>query len=646
MIQAIRKIGVPLEKSSMEDQVEALIVPVQSGEENRIVVMDFDLHYGQIRFELFPLTEEAVKKYFYIGTADGPASLQWMLTGIKPDYIISQSIPSLIKIIPHGEMKELLVQVLNTFYYDYGKQEKNKERYRYVLNVEKYLGLSTMNQLLTDSEGDIKKTVSEAAKAVTGYVTKKWEVKTKNISLWTVTINGEIIQQRKEYQELAWRLKEAHFENAAKGICYLCNKKEPVSSDTGKLKMNYYITQKVNFASYLKDFDKNMRLCKTCHRQLILGEIYAMRRFKGSIGKLKFLMLPELLFDEDTMRWKIEDIHNAYLHAHTIIDYKQAQKINRDYLKQMKRDMTNQYTFHFLFYMKQQLEFRVLRLIKDVAPSRIYAIQRAILNGKLFGEKWFEWDEGDTKKWMMAFEQIYYLFPIHEGDRDTIEHRRLLKLYDAIFTGELIDKKMVIEKLVQLAKVYHLEQTDSFQLKKPQDKEYAMIGGVLKGIVLLRYLEELSVLKGGEAMDTSILRIGAGYKAFIEEVGYNEQQAAMILLGKLIYEIGEAQKENRLTSKPILNKINFQGMTLNKIQLLTLSVFEKLKQYKLMTNEKTGYFIEAVYSDFKMLFDRNQDKWQLSPQENVFYILSGYALGSRPINQRKQEGEKENDKQQ
>lgn len=144
-------------------------------------------------------------------------------------------------------------------------------------------------------------------------------------------------------------------------------------------------------------------------------------------------------------------------------------------------------------------------------------------------------------------------------------------------------------------------------------------------------------------MDTSDLTISKDFKKFIQELGYNEQQTSLMLLGKLIYEVGKAQARNKLTSKPILEKINYQGMSLNKVQKLSNEIFEKLKQYKLITNESSRYYIQNIFSDHKVLFDKNINNWKLTNQENVFYLLSGYAIGSRPIDKKESKEEENNE---
>ena len=107
-----------------------------------------------------------------------------------------------------------------------------------------------------------------------------------------------------------------------------------------------------------------------------------------------------------------------------------------------------------------------------------------------------------------------------------------------------------------------------------------------------------------------------------------EQKRALFLLGYLVGAIGNAQSATGHKTKPILDKINFQGMGVEKLIRLSNDVLEKLNQYdKLQYNED-------VYSVLKSLLDNNIANWNLSNQENVFYSLSGYAFSNYLVRMR------------
>ena len=85
---------------------------------------------------------------------------------------------------------------------------------------------------------------------------------------------------------------------------------------------------------------------------------------------------------------------------------------------------------------------------------------------------------------------------------------------------------------------------------------------------------------------------------------------------------GYNQRTEGYKKKPILNKIDLQGMGPEKLVRLSNDVLEKLRQYdKLQYNE-------YIYTTFKLLMDANISQWKLSNQENVFYLLSGYAFSN------------------
>ena len=114
---------------------------------------------------------------------------------------------------------------------------------------------------------------------------------------------------------------------------------------------------------------------------------------------------------------------------------------------------------------------------------------------------------------------------------------------------------------------------------------------------------------------------------FLNQQGFNEQKQALFYLGCLINQVGYAQSKKENKQKRILNKINYQGMTKNDIKRLYLEVFEKLVQYRKLFPD-----VEKDNSKFKELFDRNFENWKLNDEENVFFLLSGYAYKMSSIN--------------
>lgn len=120
------------------------------------------------------------------------------------------------------------------------------------------------------------------------------------------------------------------------------------------------------------------------------------------------------------------------------------------------------------------------------------------------------------------------------------------------------------------------------------------------------------------------------------EMYRDDCKKALFLLGYLIGKVGSAQSIAGHKKKPILDKVNFQGMGAEKLKRLTGDVLEKMRQNNILQ------YNENIYSALKILIDSNIARWVLSNQENVFYVLSGYAFSNYSGRQRrdKKEGDR------
>ncbi len=118
------------------------------------------------------------------------------------------------------------------------------------------------------------------------------------------------------------------------------------------------------------------------------------------------------------------------------------------------------------------------------------------------------------------------------------------------------------------------------------------------------------------------------------EIYQDNQKKGLFLLGYLIGEVGSKRSSQQIKNKPILNKINFQGMGTEKLNRLLSDVLEKLKQYKLLD------FTVNIHSASQLLIVENINNWSLSNQENVFYIISGFAFSNYLIRKRSKENYK------
>jgi CRISPR-associated protein Csh1 len=147
---------------------------------------------------------------------------------------------------------------------------------------------------------------------------------------------------------------------------------------------------------------------------------------------------------------------------------------------------------------------------------------------------------------------------------------------------------------------------------------------LLQANLLLRLLREENLLEGGMSLDGQlVLHLEGPMKDYLAEMRYTGPQAALFLLGYLIGEVGKGQLRAGHEGKPVLEKINYQGLSWPKVMQLSNEIVERLRQYdRLRYNER-------LYAEMKRLLDAHRGDWPLTPQENTFYVLSGYAYGIR-----------------
>lgn len=115
-----------------------------------------------------------------------------------------------------------------------------------------------------------------------------------------------------------------------------------------------------------------------------------------------------------------------------------------------------------------------------------------------------------------------------------------------------------------------------------------------------------------EGVDNNIIE-------FCKEQGYNSWQAGLFILGVLVGKIGTEQYKKGDKKKSILDNIDFDGMSNEKIKWLANIILKGLRDYGLLE------YNEIIYAQAKRLIDKTLNDLK-NPLDNTFYLLSGYAF--------------------
>ncbi|CEP68812.1 CRISPR-associated protein TM1802 [Moorella glycerini] len=631
MLEAMSELGKALAGTGGEEFLANILEPLPSrtrkGQTRKVILLDFDTRADKINVEVEEVKEkETPKKYLWIGNAKGNKPQRSAATS-SLIYLLSQTLPNIARELPEGSsLRAQVEKVLAHFYRDMPGGMK-------VLDVEGF-GLAgegfSMTGLLEQVKGNSKNFLKKLTDAVEAWIRKNWGLSKDEIALWVVSVDGVPLSSHPEYRDLVYRIKiEDALEETISGCCSSCGLPGQVAIDVFKeLEFKYYILDKISFASGVteKGFYHNLTLCASCYSNLLAAEKFVKNWLNTQIGNFNCYVIPGFLFEALPAKKDLEDwaayVINTIKVANNLKSLYELEKELDEFLEEGPLD--NKAILNLLFYHKPagRSEFKVLRLIKDVSPTRIKKLVRSINKVSDVGKGLLG---GESREWVIDLHKIYYLIPLKTGDVN--EYKKILDIYDSLISERQFDYAFLINQFTELIAIYQLRRFSNSNIRVKDEKyvEYSMAMAVLQANLFLYLLRKLGQLKGvtGVSEDFQQLNVDQNMKSFLQEMGYNGAQAAMFLLGYLIEQVGWSQAQHGHENKPVLEKINYQGMSLARLQHLANVVFNLLHQYKILT------FNERLYAEMKKVMDQYVNSWPLSPEENVFYLLSGYSYGVR-----------------
>lgn len=575
------------------------------------------------------MDNDTAKKYRYVGSADGPNSPQWFASSTSSNYHLTETFYHLSR-MDFGEDLNLKVKkIFENFYVDFG--EDLRPKYRYALDLYK-VGIidKTMTELFEEVKAEIqdkkdlgKKLLAKIKAEFDSYINEKMNINPKDIGLYTIFIDDVALSSYKEYEDMVVETKKPKVKPSKskdKGICSICGTTYNLSSDMTKMRIKYYTTNQLIFASDVqkKNYYKNMQMCTECMFKYLAGENYILNNMRTRLAEFNVYIVPQFVYgeplNEEELNIATREIVNSF---NTVKATESLEKFR--YEIEGSLDLRNQdsyFLLNFMFYRSSQQATKILKLIKDVSPSIFEKLR--IASNRAAND--FNYVLGRKFRGRITLSTVYYMNPVRQSRNETVQYRDVLETYDAILTGRRLNKKHLINNLNQCIRIIRFEK-DSYNINSNlQPLEFF----VMNANMYIKFLEYLGCLKEGKGLDVAALNVKEHIKRYIERVGYGDQETAMFLLGYLIGEIGNKQykRVGGEGNKPILNKINFNGIDRSKIKRLVNDVFNALNQ------EKIRAFNEVIFFEMKRLLDSNINNWNLNKDESLFYLLSGYSYAT------------------
>ncbi|KHO61705.1 CRISPR-associated protein Cas8b/Csh1 [Thermoanaerobacter sp. YS13] len=465
--------------------------------------------------------------------------------------------------------------------------------------------------------------------------------------------NEIIVSKHPDYIELIKRLNKIGegtsdnsietVETAQKRVCYICgnSKVGASSSKTSKFSRSginkfFTITTK-NSARFLEstidNYDDVYSFCDECYQNLLIGEKVIEEKFKGNIAGESAYILPESMMGEFNFNY-ISKIKEHVDFAFNVND-------SLNWLKSVEAeaiiDQKNPYVVNFIIYRTDGRSVELLDAFEDIPFSRFVKLN------ELFKEK--------VKKIKPHLEyfslsSIYHIIPVRKvkvnQKEKQIDIGRVLTLYKSILSDYQVERETIysyaseaLDKGIWQLSKGKIDNYENLQLTKYIGKTDFFIKTIIMSyIVLMKVLQELKIVdkyffknrqfwEGEKLMDEKkefLLAQVEQIEVFLEQQGFTDEEKALFYLGTLLYRVALAQFIKEHKTKPILKKIQFQGMNINEVLRLYEDIIEKLRQYDKMT-----LFAENLINRFHNYFGPLRKRWPLSDQANVFYIMAGYA---------------------
>lgn len=394
-----------------------------------------------------------------------------------------------------------------------------------------------------------------------------------------------------------------------------------------------FVTTTKNFASGFDDkfFSKNYQASSEAQAFLERGSKYILDNLTVKIAGVDHCILPQFLGSQAI------DFEGQVPHLKSKSDllFSMHRKGKFASLAYDVRSISEgeAYWISFLGYESDGNFFKTINLIKDISKTHFETVIR-VLNDvdnemtEVLGEYWdnamtFTKDK-DRIRADFNFLTVFNFIPIRK-EKD--KRNAALALFKAILERRRISPEGIFlhfTDLIQLHRFgrggYNITPTskDFFDVAARNAVfQYHAFFNFLKKIKLLD-MEAKTVIS-----EATLEEKNTAVSAFFERMGYSDDQRAMFYLGRILGSVGRAQFEKGHKNKPVLQKVNYNGMDAASLKRLHADLFEKSKQYEIFK------YTDSLFSRFTDLFiDSPDNRWdkRMRPEESLFYLLSGYSF--------------------
>jgi CRISPR-associated protein Csh1 len=643
VITAIRNLGSLVLRQEASQQgaaedapkvfVRSVVARVRA-ENTEIIKIIFSLDGKGVRHDSIRGTEERLVDYLWVGNASSNRP-QNRLTTNQPRYLFSQTVPSILADLAQWPEKD--AEVLDF------------EKMLHAI-LEKYFeqrGAGLREVVINRALVGLAPSLTDPAKIGEGFLERIGIRPRDVVLLFTVAAESEgrvidLVRHPGYAKYLAEVLLRTR--RTRPGVCHVCSREAAVLPDPdfpSGSPLKIYVVDKSGFMSGLADSDearqKTFAVCTDCLRRLYAGVAYIQRHLNLRAGPFNVFLIPEVpagMEITDVEVW-CEGLRKTFGAINSFKGLARFQEDLQRFAEEIRQ--TGDYAFHILFGQRMISKFDFKRLIQDVPVSRLQVLREAATAHATVARDLF--GEAIPGAWHLGFLEIARLVPVRVSKGRPSEWAALLALYDAILSTTQYPARRLIQAALLLARIHRFDNYRPYYIKRPNNPDMQLVHDTVKFNFLLQYLRDTHVLAVGRLKQTQfaqlLVNLPPELRTWMEQAQYDAEQQALFLLGTLIGKIGGAQYKKGDRKKAILDKVRFDGMDFDRVQALASRLLENLRIYRIFFAEN-----EIIYAYAMALLNEHAKTWSKGPDENTFYILSGYSHATlTSLTRRKEQGE-------
>ncbi len=429
--------------------------------------------------------------------------------------------------------------------------------------------------------------------------------------------------------------------------CFYCMENKVVNGFASPYA--FYTHDKITFS---KDFDKsltwrNFPVCDRCELIVEHGARYVVKNLTFNFYGVRYSVYPKMVINEEIGEY-IEEIFEAH-EDHEKTRRGRTREVSLSALtddeKEILEDMAsenNYATLTFLFYVKNNSQFEILRVINDVLPSRLSLLfdrKREIERNALFSKWW------DNLEWRFSpppfsfgygfLREIYPKGYPNDGGKKDIYRAQFLSLVAASFKGDRVNPTSLILPITRI--MQNLMANRNTEIKGGAFSRYSMENYfyhfALRSLILFEFYVAVGCIpsnnRSKENMNDIInnlklenTQLTAEVLRIFEDSSYFDHPAkkACFITGILVHQVGQAQFK-QLKAKPFYEKLDGMRLGPRKIKRIFTDAMGKLIEYKKDKFETRG--LETLASHYFI-----QEGARLSNEDISFSFGLGLSYGN------------------